>query len=202
MRKLLVVVAALAVSLPLFATEPNPSARQRELVLKLLDQMNMGQTIAKLTDAIFAQMEKQFLDAADASGGKPEATAEAKEAYAAFRQKAAKIDFAGLMTEAYVRIYSKYFTEAELQDLAVFYATPTGKKSIDVLPQLFREGMEAGERELGPKLEQVMAEVAADQQKKRPWRRTMTDIRSAATALCSSPTPKASRSTKARTTRK
>jgi hypothetical protein len=180
MRKL-IVVAALAVSLPLFATEPNPSARQRELVLKLLEEMNVSQTIAHVSDAIFAQMEKQFLPAE--SDGKPQQIAEAKETWAAFREKASKIDFAGLMTEAYIRMYSKYFTESELQDMAAFYATPTGKKSIEVLPQLFREGMEAGERELGPKIEQVMTEVMAEQQKKRPWRGTMSDMRSVATAL-------------------
>ena len=183
MRRVLLAAIVLAASLPLFATEPNPSARQRELGLKLLNAMNMNRAGLGVMDAFFAQIEKQFLDAAEAKGNRPQDIAEAKETFAAFREKSAKIDFAGLMQEAYIRIYSKYFTENELEDLIAFYSTPSGKKSMEVMPDLFREGMEAGARELSPKIEQLLAEVTAEQEKKRPWRRTMSDMRSVATAL-------------------
>jgi hypothetical protein len=43
--------------------------------------------------------------------------------------------------------------------------------------------MEAGIENVGPKIDKVMAEVIEIQEKKRPWRRTMSDIRRVATAL-------------------
>jgi hypothetical protein len=183
MRRPFIAVLVLALSFPLFATEPNPSARQRELVERLLELTNANRIGLSMMDSFFEQIEKQFLASAEAKGNRPEDIAEAKEMFTAFRQKASQIDFSGLMNDSYVRIYSKYFTESDLESLIAFYSTPTGKKSIEVMPALAREGMEAGVREVSPKIEQVMAEVAAEQEKKRPWRRTMSDLRSVASAL-------------------
>jgi uncharacterized protein len=183
MHRLFVAAILAALSLNLFATEPNPSPRQRILVEKLLEATSMNRAGVAMIDAMFAQIEKQTLDAARANGNRPEDIAEAMELFGTFRAKASKIDFAGLMQEAYIRIYSKYFTESELEDLLAFHSTPTGRKSIEVMPDLMREGMEAGVRELAPKIDQVMSEAMTEQEKKRPWRRAMADIRNVATAL-------------------
>lgn len=182
MRSTLLAVVV-AVSLPLSATEPNPSTRQRELVLKLFEVTNSERATLAMMDAIFVEMEKQFLQTAEAQGNRPEAVAEAREMFAAFREKTAKIDIAALIQEPQIRLYSKYFTEKELEDLLAFYATPAGRKTIEVLPDLTREAMEMGVRELSPKIGEVMNEVMAEHEKKRPWRRTMSDIRKVATAL-------------------
>jgi hypothetical protein len=167
-------------ALPLFATEPNPSVRQRELIEKLLDATNSGDTAKSMMDAMFAQIEKQFVEQA---GHDSDEIEEAKEMFSLFRERVSQIDIAGLMREASVRIYAKYFTESELVDLTTFYASSTGQKSIEVMPQLLREGMEAGVQYVAPKVNEVMAQVLEDQEKKRPWRRTMSQIRSVATAL-------------------
>lgn len=180
MRRFLIV---LAVALPLFATEPNPSARQRELIEKLLDVTSSNTTGASVMDQMFGFIEKQFMDEAAAKGNDPDDVAEAKERFALFRERAAKIDFTGLMREASIRIYAKYFNESELADLNAFYATPTGRKSVEIMPHLLREGMEAGAEFVSPKVGEVMAEVELIQEKKRPWRRTMSDIRRVHTAL-------------------
>ena len=180
MHRLLIV---LAIALPLFATEPNPSARQRELIDQLLKTTGLDATGPRMMDEVFGVIEKQFLDEAAAKGNDPDDIEEAKETFALFRERARKIDFAGLMHDAFVRIYAKYFNEAELADLNAFYQTPTGRKSVEVMPQLMREGMEAGAEFLGPKIQEVMAEVTQIQEKKRPWRRTMSDMRSVGTAL-------------------
>jgi hypothetical protein len=180
MRRFLIV---LAVALPLFATEPNPSARQRELIEQLLETTGMKDAGPKVMDQVFGMMEKQFLDDAAAKGNDPADIEEAKERFSLFRELARKIDFVGLMREAHIRIYAKYFTEAEIVDLNEFYATPTGRKSMEVMPHLMREGMEAGAEFIGPKIEEVMAEVTRIQEKKRPWRRTMSDMQAIGTAL-------------------
>ena len=183
MRRSLVTALFVLVALPLFATDPNPSARQRELIGKLLDVTDANKAGLAMMDAMFGQIEKQFLQEAAAKGNDPDDLEEAKEMFALFRERASQIDIAGLMREASIRIYAKYFTESELVDLTTFYETPTGRKSIEVMPLLVREGMEAGVEYVAPKIDEVMGEVLAVQEKKRPWRRTMSDIRSVATAL-------------------
>lgn len=46
--------------------------------------------------------------------------------------------------ELYVPIYSKYYTEAEIDDLIKFYQTPIGKKTLEVMPLILKESMKAG----------------------------------------------------------
>ena len=150
----------LATALPLFATEPNPSVRQRELVIRLLDVTRANQASLAMMDAMMGQFEKQSVEAAEAQGA--DAVAEAKETFEAFRTKMKKLDIETLMQNAYVQIYSKYFSEQELEDLIAFYTTPLGQKSIETMPDLMREGMDAAVRELTPKMEQITAEVMAE----------------------------------------
>jgi uncharacterized protein len=179
MRRILAALILLAVSLPLFATEPNPTARQRELVLQLLDLTNSDKLGNQMIDAMFAEMQKQFVD----SVPDEKARAEATEMFELMRVKAVKMNLASMMDETSIRIYSKYFNETELADLIAFYGTPTGKKTIEVMPQLIAESMGAAMKEIGPKMEQILAEVKLEQDKRRPWRRTMNDLSMVGMAL-------------------
>jgi hypothetical protein len=183
MRRLIVAVVFIAVTFPVFATEPNPSSRQRELIEQLLDAMNIDRMSSSVLDSMYKQIEGQFLAEAEARGNDPDDIEEAKELFGAFRERSQKIPFGDLLREAQIRIYAKYFTEHEIEDLAAFYASPTGKKMIEVMPQMMSEGMKAGIDLLGPKIQEVMAQVVEEQEQKRPWRRTMADMRSLATAV-------------------
>lgn len=176
-------LAILLLALPLFATESNPSKRQRELVDKLLTLMDVDKTVSSAVDAVYEQMQNAFLQQAAAKGNHPEDIAEAKELFESFRAAAAKIDFNGLMRESFIRIHARYYTEQELEDLIAFYSTPTGRKTIEVMDDLMRDGMQAGAETLTPKIDEVTKQVLADHEKKRPWRRTMSDMRSVAAAL-------------------
>jgi hypothetical protein len=179
MRRLLVAFAFLTIVCPLFATQPNPSPRQRVLVEKLLDAMDIDKNLHSMIDTMYGQIEKQYLQGVT----DPDDIAEAKERFAAFRQHSAKINFTGELREAYVTIYSKYFSESELTDLLAFYATPTGRKLTTSLPEIMSDGMQAGTERLGPKIAQAMDEATTELEKKRPWRRTMADIRTVAVAI-------------------
>ncbi len=44
----------------------------------------------------------------------------------------------------FVKIYSEAFTTRELQDLNAFYATDTGKKTIQLMPYLMAQGSQIG----------------------------------------------------------
>ena len=183
MRRLLRTTLALFIALPLFATEPNPSVHQRQLAEKLLVAMKIDDTVRSTMDAMYAQMEKQFIESATANGTDEDSIAEAKETFRSFRQKASKLNLSGELRDAYVRMYAKYFSEKELGDLITFYESPTGSKTMDVLPQMMQESMQAGMQHLSPLLQQAMQEALEEQEQKRPWRKTMADMRTVATAV-------------------
>ena len=184
MRRVVISAVFIVIALPLFAaTEPNPSPRQRELIEKLLTAMNVDKMSASVMDSMYEQIGDQFLKDAQAKGNDPDDIAEAKEMFAAFREHSRKIDFGALLHDSQIRMYAKYFTEEELADLNNFYSSKTGRKMIEVLPQLMADAMKSGVDNLTPKINEVMAEVAEEQEHKRPWRRTTADMRALATAI-------------------
>ena len=173
MRKLIVL---LLIACPIFATEPNPSAKQRELIEKMLTLMNAEASTHAVMDAMFSQMEQEIL-------GESDDESEAREMFKLFRERAMKIDFGKDLREAQVRLYAKYFTEKELADLVAFYETTTAKKMIATMPQLMRESLDIGAKQVAPKLEKLTAEVREEMEKARPWSKTMADMRTIATAV-------------------
>jgi hypothetical protein len=179
MRHILAVllVAALAVT-SFAATEPNPSQRQRELIETLLALSNSEALQRSVMDSMFAEIQKQLVDAAG-----PEEAEEAAELFTIFRERVAKVDLQAPMHEATIRTYAKYFTETELADLVAFYRSPTGRKQIEVMPQLLQEQMQSGVQYLSPKIDEAMRDAMREQEKRRPWKRTMTEIRNVASAL-------------------
>jgi hypothetical protein len=64
----------------------------------------------------------------------------------------------------FIDIYATSFSEAELRDLIVFYKTPTGKRSLAVMPQIMQQSMAVG-REIatphGPDLMRMIGEYDA-----------------------------------------
>lgn len=59
-----------------------------------------------------------------------------------------------LMTEI-VPIYAKHFTQEEIKGLIAFYSTPLGKKSIEAMPAVMNECMQAGQewgKSISPRL--------------------------------------------------
>jgi hypothetical protein len=183
MRRLVLIAVLAGVALPLSATESNPSARQKELAERLITAMHLDRMGTSMIDAMYGEMERQFIAEAEAKGNDPDDVAEAKEMFAAFRERVRTIDFIGLLRQEQARIYTKYFTEQDLADLCAFYEGPAGKKMIEVMPQLMSEGAKAGADKLGPKIQEVMTQVMEEGERKRPWRRTTADMRALATAV-------------------
>jgi hypothetical protein len=50
------------------------------------------------------------------------------------------------LQDDFTRLYTEAYSQRELEDLLAFYATPTGKKSIELMPELARKGAEIGQR--------------------------------------------------------
>jgi len=183
MRRIAVLAFLSLFALPLFATESNPSARQRELIGQILQSMNVDRMSKSLVDSMYSQIERQFLQQAQAHGNDPDSIAESQDMFRSFRDKCQTINFAELLREEQIRIYARYFTEQELSDLVAFYNSPTGKKLIEVSPQIMSDGMKAGVEKVTPRLHEMMQQVTEEQEKKHPWRRTMSDMRRIGSAL-------------------
>jgi uncharacterized protein len=74
-----------------------------------------------------------------------------------------RVNFASIVEKISYPLYDKYLTESELKDLIAFYKTPTGKKSISIMPQLIAESMQRSSKLLTPKVLEVMNEILAEE---------------------------------------
>ena len=70
---------------------------------------------------------------------------------------------ARVIEDVSVELYDKYFTEGEIKDLIVFYKSPTGKKTIDVLPKMFAESITNTMDAVKPKVLEIMAELVQEE---------------------------------------
>ncbi|HEY9865988.1 MAG TPA: DUF2059 domain-containing protein [Candidatus Obscuribacterales bacterium] len=70
-----------------------------------------------------------------------------------------KLDFNQIMEKVYYPLYDKFFTEEDLQTMIDFYQTPTGKKTITVMPQLIQESMQRFSQIIQPQATQIFKEI-------------------------------------------
>ena len=93
---------------------------------------------------------------------------EAEEGYAYFSARyrervAQEIDFKKFQEDVSVPLYDKFFSEQELRDLLAFYRTPTGQKSLKVMPELLAESMQQAATVLGPQISRIVDEVMQEE---------------------------------------
>jgi hypothetical protein len=63
--------------------------------------------------------------------------------------------------EDLIKLHIENFTEQELRDITAFYRTPTGQKSITILPTLFAKGMEIIQSRIADHKDELMTNLAA-----------------------------------------
>ncbi|HZH63293.1 MAG TPA: DUF2059 domain-containing protein [Flavisolibacter sp.] len=83
------------------------------------------------------------------------------------REVEKEADFDGLIG-ALIPIYDKYYTEVEINELVAFYNTPVGKKSIEVIPALYKDSFALGQqwgKKLMEKVQKKMQEAGAGVEK-------------------------------------
>jgi hypothetical protein len=74
-----------------------------------------------------------------------------------------KIDFNKLIEDVSLPLYDKYLTESELRDLVVFYKSPTGKKVIEVMPNLVAESMTRTAEVVLPRFTEIMRQIQQEE---------------------------------------
>lgn len=58
-----------------------------------------------------------------------------------------------------VRLYATAFSEAELNEIAAFYRTPTGQKAVATMPGLMAEGMQMGQRAVQEQMPELIRRI-------------------------------------------
>lgn len=134
-RALCVALALLAVGVPARAQAPTDDARAA--VRELVEATNFLALIDKILVAMLPEMVNIFSKENPGTRANVERAMREVVLPAMQEQRAA---FVAGVEELYLR----HFTAAELRDMTAFYRTPTGRKSLEVMPQLQAESMAMG----------------------------------------------------------
>ena len=181
MKKILVVLTAAAAfaGLPSFAlAAPAAGPQATAAVHAVLEAME----VRKMMAATFSEMEKQIPGMmraqvqAQVQADNRLSAEQKKEALAKADAMIPKLTQAihGLFTDpavfdeaiaAMVPLYASTFTVAELEELAVFYRTPLGRKLLVTAPRLSAEGMAVGQKIMMPRLGKVVQDMMQGVQK-------------------------------------
>ena len=180
MRRWFPLLLIVSLALPSMATQPNPSKKQAELIEQLLQLTGTEKTSHAVLDYYADEIYQSEVASAD---GDPAAIEDAKKDAARLRELLGKLNVIEMQREISVRIYSKYLSEEDLENLVAFYKTKAAQKYIAVLPELSKEAMQQGAEKLGPQLMAIMQQVQEEREQRHPWKRTMSDIRTIATAV-------------------
>ena len=77
-----------------------------------------------------------------------------------------KIDLGKIVDEVSYVVYDRHYTVEELRDLAAFYRTQTGRKTIKVMPKLFSDSMAETGMRLRPQLEAMVKQMAEEERQR------------------------------------
>ncbi|HEV7242272.1 MAG TPA: DUF2059 domain-containing protein [Thermoanaerobaculia bacterium] len=107
---------------------------------------------------------------------------EEEEKFREFRTRMfTRFDYQKYFDDVYVPMIEKQFTASELRDLIAFFKTKHGQKFARVLPDL---GISAAGADLIMKAgDTTQKEIEKEEAARHPWRATMADLRTLATAV-------------------
>jgi hypothetical protein len=188
LQRTLAVALALLVAVPLFADD---RSAKRALVAELLKTIDTK----ALTQAFFENLFKgpTVSDAPNATEVE-ELTPEQRTEFEAARRKQqeemrafserifARLDYVKFADEVYAPLFAERFNVDELKELIAFFKTKNGQKLVKVIPELgFGSGMR-GMEFIKQAAEAAQEEIAKEDTAKHPWKGTLSDMRSLATA--------------------
>jgi hypothetical protein len=115
---------------------------------KLLIQIGMDRILAQtIENALNVQIQQQ------------PSLAPYKEVMLKFFEK--HMGFESLKDDL-VAIYMEVFTEEELNDIMAFYATPTGRKTLEKLPELSAKGAQLGQSRVQQNIQELQEMIVAE----------------------------------------
>lgn len=147
--------------------EVTESAKLAESTSKSM-LIQMEQEFPKIMDQLMAQqMAENKLTPVQRKALQSDYNVFADRMLKAFREKVfGTINYAELLEQISSELYDKYFTEDELKDLLAFYRTPTGKKTIQVMPKLATDSIQKSSEIMMPKIMNALNEVIQEEAKR------------------------------------
>lgn len=115
------------------------SQAKNEKIMELMEVMGTKQNLHDILNTMVVQYKSSY----------PNISSE-------FWKKAISEENVNDLFNRMIPLYSKYYNEKEINDLIVFYKTPTGKKMVETMPQVMNESMKIGEKwgaEIGSKIQ-------------------------------------------------
>jgi hypothetical protein len=172
MKKIVVaLLASVALAQGAFAADaaPAPAPANAAAVRELMDAMNyrtmwkasMDQMSKTMPNMMRGQMEAAIK--ADTSLSEAQRLDKLLKMEAELPKMAAVLgnvfNDPGLMDDMEVEmiaLYSRHFTVDELKQIAAYYRTPVGTKSMQLMPQVMAESMAIGQRVTMPRIQKAM----------------------------------------------
>ena len=133
--------------------------KYREMMQASFSQLQKSMPAIMMQGATNAIKTNAALTAAERNKALDRAENEIPAAAAAFN---ASFDDPKLMDELIAEIiplYARHFTVAEIRQLAAFYKTPLGVKTIDTMPKVMNEAMQAGQKVMTPRIAAAIAKL-------------------------------------------
>jgi hypothetical protein len=143
--------------------QPKPSEESLRHLLEVTQAKKVLQTIAEQMDATFDAMVRKQL------GAQQDLTPEQQKSLETRRRTAAdmiaKLLSWDSMEALYLKVYGETFTQAEIDGMLKFYATPAGQAVIAKLPLVAKNTMSEMQQrvqQMMPKLQQLAKETAEE----------------------------------------
>lgn len=170
MKKIVVaLIASAAFAQGAFAAEPAQAPANAAAVRELLDAMNYRTmwkaSMEQMSKAMPNIMRQQFEAAIKADASLSDA--QRKEKQREFDAQLPKMTevMTGVFSDPslmadmeveMIALYSRHFTADELKQIAAYYRTPVGTKSMQLMPQVMAESMAIGQRVTMPRVQKAM----------------------------------------------
>lgn len=148
---------------------------KRRLVSELLEVIDAKALIQAAFESHLGVMRAVFAESAGSAEVDPELTRLKEQLFA-------RIDYDRYCEEVYVPLFEERFAAGELRMLVELFKTPHGQKFVQVMPQLGITSVE-GIRIIEDAIKAAQEDIEKEDAAKDPWRKTMDDLRSLATAV-------------------
>ena len=182
------VALSLFAAVSLFAGEREA---KRELITELIEVIDAKALTQASFDVVFATF-RELMDQAPRIEDLPEEyraryekeqKAE-EEKMRRFRERVfTRVDYQKYADEAYAPLFDEHFTADELKELIAFFKTKPGQKLVKILPNIGVGGVANRNSLLMKAANETSQEIEKEEAARTPWRSTMADMRTIATAL-------------------
>ena len=187
MKRSIAVLAVVVVALS--ARAEDQRTIKRDLIRELLNVIDAKALTQSSLDVVFARLEQPA--SADQMKNMNE---EARASYEAsmktyadqiriYREKLyARLDYVKYAEDVYAPILDKTYNVEELRQLIAFYKTPIGQKGAKMLAEFAIGGLMRGSDMMEQASQSISEEMKNEDNAAHPWKATMADLRSIATA--------------------